>query len=173
MKKTLAIVTLASCVAAICRAASPPAVPDNLLACRKLQDESERARCYDAQIDKMSAPAAAPARAAAPTPAMAASKQSSAAKFGEEQLPARSRPTMKPKEEALLSSITALRAVAPETYAISLANGQVWRQEQASQMMVFFHVGDDVRIERGALGSYHMSTAATGTKNWVPVTRIQ
>jgi hypothetical protein len=74
---------------------------------------------------------------------------------------------------ALLSSITAMHAVAPETYAISLANGQVWRQDGASQLSMFFHVGDDVRIERGALGSYHMSTATTGSKNWLSVTRIQ
>jgi hypothetical protein len=58
-------------------------------------------------------------------------------------------------------------------FAISLANGQVWRQEEASHIALFFRVGDDVRIEKGTLGSYHMSTAATGSKNWVRVTRVQ
>jgi hypothetical protein len=66
-----------------------------------------------------------------------------------------------------------MRPAGRATYAISLANGQVWRQEEASDVSLFFRVGDGVRIEKGALGSYHMSTATTGTKNWVRVTRIQ
>jgi hypothetical protein len=66
-----------------------------------------------------------------------------------------------------------MRPAGRATYAISLANGQIWRQEEASDVSLFFRVGDGVRIEKGALGSYHMSTAATGTKNWVRVTRIQ
>jgi hypothetical protein len=185
MKNALALVALASCVTALCRAASPSPVPENLLACRKLQDESERVRCYDAQIDKLTGLAAntpAPAQAAPNAPvaakasapsAAAASKQSATAKFGEETLPPTSRPTTPQEEMALLSSITAMRAVAPQMYVISLANGQVWRQEQASQIALFFRVGDDVRIAKGALGSYHMSTDKTGAKNWVRVTRIQ
>jgi len=74
---------------------------------------------------------------------------------------------------ALLSSITAMRTVGQQKYAISLANGQVWRQEEASPISLFFRVGDNVRIEKGTLGSYHMSTDTTGTKNWVRVTRVQ
>ena len=33
--------------------------------------------------------------------------------------------------------------------------------------------GDDVRIEKGTFGSYHMSTSAAGAKNWVRVTRLR
>ena len=65
-----------------------------------------------------------------------------------------------------------MKEVRPKVFIISLANGQVWRQE-GTQITMFFHVGDDVRIEKHTLGSYHMSTAATGEKNWVRVTRIQ
>ncbi|MDB6013410.1 MAG: hypothetical protein JWL65_5660 [Gammaproteobacteria bacterium] len=156
MKNMLATVALASFISAACRAAGPPLVPENLLACRKLPSESERVHCYDSQIDRMSAVAA------------------STAGFGRETLPPAARPETSPRDEpALLSSITAMRAAGRATYAISLANGQVWRQEQASDVSVFFRVGDSVRIEKGALGSYHMSTATTGTKNWVRVTRIQ
>lgn len=156
----LAIVALASCIVPLCRAASPPQVPDSLLACRKLQDDGARVRCYDTQIAKLTGETAAPAPAAAG--------------FGKETLPPAARPKNESQDEpALISSITALHSVGSQTYAITLANGQVWRQEAASKLAVFFRVGDDVRIEKGALGSYHLSTSRTGAKNWVRVTRIQ
>jgi hypothetical protein len=174
----LATLALASFISAACRAASPPLVPENLLACRKLPSESERVHCYDSQIDRMSAVAATPARATAPRnepPAHVVSSQvASTGGFGQETLPPAARPKTSTQDEpALLSSITAMRPAGRATYAISLANGQIWRQEEASDVSLFFRVGDGVRIEKGALGSYHMSTAATGTKNWVRVTRIQ
>lgn len=163
MKNALAIVALASCIVPLCRAASPPPVPESLLACRKLQDDGERVRCYDAQITKLIAPTAPTGTAPA-----------AAARFGEETLPPTAHPETQHQEEtALLSTITALRKGASGPYAISLANGQVWRQEDSSQVTQFFRVGDDVRIERAALGSYHLSTTRTGSKNWVRVTRVQ
>jgi len=195
VKNVLATVALASFISAACHAASPPLVPENLLACRKLPSESERVHCYDSQIDRMSAvaaasPAAAQTAPTAPkttaTPAVATAPRNEPAahvassqvtttpEFGQETLPAAARPQTPPREEpALLSSITALRPAGRATYAISLANGQVWRQEEASDVSLFFRVGDGVRIEKAALGSYHMTTATTGTKNWVRVTRIQ
>jgi hypothetical protein len=113
------------------------------------------------------------AAGSAQSSATASAAQSSTAQFGEENLPRAGRPAEARKETALLSSITAMRVVRPEVYAIALKNGQVWRQEEATQISLFFRVGDEVRIEKAALGSYHMSTASTGSKNWVRVTRIQ
>jgi hypothetical protein len=215
MKHTLALVALASCVTAPAGTASPPPVPENLQACSKLPDASERVRCYDAQIAAMNAastatpatPGAAPgaaqansaphppasnksgatsfsaaasaarAPASAPTSTTtaappAAQQQAAAAKFGEEFLPAPARPAKSADELALSSNITGLNQVGPNIYNISLANGQVWRQEGA-QITIFFRVGDDVHIKKGLLGSYQMSTAATGPKNWVRVSRLQ
>jgi len=171
MKHALALAALASCLTNAAHAAPPPPpVPENLLTCRKLQDDSERVRCYDKEIEKLTRSAAPPSL---PSTA-AATKESAAAQFGQDTLPAAARPKTPAEDQlALISSITAMRAVAPQIYVISLSNGQVWRQEQASQTALFFRVGDNVRIERGALGSYHMSTDATGGKNWVRVTRIQ
>jgi hypothetical protein len=183
MKNALAVLAVTSCIVPLCRAATPPPVPESLLACRKLQDDGERVRCYDAQIAKLAAPGAgsAPARAAqtapepaAATPGAATAAASSAARFGEETLPPAAQPKSRlPEETALLSSITALRKASSGTYTISLSNGQIWRQEESSQVAQFLRVGDDVRIEKAALGSYHMSTSSTGAKNWVRVTRIQ
>jgi hypothetical protein len=164
MKNALAVLAVTSCIVPLCRAATPPPVPESLLACRKLQDDGERVRCYDAQIAKLVAPAAGAATAVS----------SSAARFGAETLPPAAQPKSRLLEEtALLSSITALRKASSGTYTISLSNGQIWRQEESSQVAQFFRVGDDVRIEKAALGSYHMSTSSTGAKNWVRVTRIQ
>lgn len=156
MKHAVVVLAVTSCIVSLCRAATPPPVPEGLLACRKLQDDGERVRCYDAQIAKLTGEAVARSR------------------FGEETLPPAAQPKSRPPEEtALLSSITALRKASSGTYTVSLANGQIWRQEESSQAAQFFRVGDDVRIEKAALGSYHMSTSSTGAKNWVRVTRIQ
>jgi hypothetical protein len=159
MKKAFAVVALLSTV---CQGAT---VPDSLLACRKVTNEAERVRCYDTQIDKMSAPTPAVIRSTPMEPA---------AKFGKETLPMAARPKAAPPEEvALDSTIQSLKKVARSKYTITLANGQVWQQEEASDTALFFKVGDGVRIEKSSLGSYHMSTSATGSKNWIRVTRLQ
>jgi hypothetical protein len=70
------------------------------------------------------------------------------------------------------SSIESLHVVGAGAYMVSLANGQTWREE-GSDKMKFFRIGDDVRIEKGSLGSYQMWAGRIGRKNWVPVQRIQ
>ena len=82
-------------------------------------------------------------------------------------------PARTKEEQSLTSRITALNAVGPNKYLISLENGQVWRQKESDQVVAFFHVGDDVRIERGMLGSYHLWAVSTGEKNWIPVKRMR
>jgi hypothetical protein len=200
MKHASVIISIGSCVAAACRAASGAPVPENLLACARLPDPLVRVRCYDAQIAAMTGaaegpptfsrepsvhtPSTAPAAPVAATPPPPASTPAAAApvvpaapaampppKFGEEQLPSNARATPPPEEEALVSSIVAIRPIRESVYLISLANGQVWRQD-GSQVTLLFRVGHEVRIERGAFGSYHMSASALGAKNWVLVKRI-
>jgi hypothetical protein len=181
VKIALAIAVLASCCAAQSRAASPVSLPASVLACSKLRDPGQRLRCYDAQIAALSRPAAAeskpvaaaPAAApSAPPPAARDSAESSVAQFGAELLPPSERPPAPPQRMSLRSTIAAKREIGPDTYLISLANGQVWRPDD-SQVLFYFHVGDEVRIDRHALGSYHMWDAAIGAKNWVRVTRVQ
>jgi len=171
MKNALVIVAVASCIVPWCRAASPPPVPQSLLACRKLQDDGERVRCYDAQIAKLTGETPAAARSA-PTTITAASAP--AAQFGAETLPPAAHPQNQLQADAaLVSSITALQKSGSGMYTVSLANGQVWRQEESSQLAQFLRVGDAVRIEKAALGSYHMSATRTGAKNWMRVGRVE
>jgi hypothetical protein len=246
MKTALIAAALASTFATASQAAPPP-VPQNLLACSKLQDASERVRCYDAQIAAMNSAAApqAPTAPAAPTPAApvggsspgapsasapaavhappataaspsaaalppagepaaagpaapprasgaassaaaaggaagaaasltpAGSETGAAAKFGQEQLPEAARPQPKTEDLSLHSTITGLSSVGSNKFLITLANGQIWRQQESDQVATFYRVGDGVSIERGALGSYHLWTASTGRKNWILVRRAQ
>jgi hypothetical protein len=281
MRRAPTVIAAVSCFVAVCEAATPAQVPDNLLACSRLQDPGERVRCYDKQIADMkaaaasSAPAPAPAPAAgapagaatagstpasspavvAPTPAQSAAaprpapagaapasgevsaapaatqpfvaapasaasasapvsvgpasapasvapasapvpaapaparaaaapgsesvagtgQQSFAARFGEDSIPDRLRPKTPKDERVLLSRITEMREVSPNVFVFWLANGQIWRHEGTERghpVIVFFRAGYDARIEKGSLGSYQMSTTATGAKNWVLVERI-
>ncbi len=209
MKSPIAIVALASCLTAACRTERPPPVPENLLACGKVQDSDARVRCYDTQIAAMNrsatarpasagaaanipapaassaaasaapAPAAAePAAASAPAqpaaaPAQTAPSQSALVKeFGSEQLPASERPPEPRLKEVLRSSITGIEQESPNNFVISLSNGQAWVENDA-ELTQLFHIGDDVQIERGTLGGYHLSTRSTGAKNWVLVTRVR
>ena len=90
-------------------------------------------------------------------------------------MPVKVRPKTPANERILLSRITAVQQLRPNVFLFWLANGQIWRQEgtQRAQVAGFFRAGYDARIQKGALGSYQMSTTATGDKNWVLVTRIQ
>ena len=169
MIRTISIALAVSSVMVASAWANP--APQTLHACAAMKDSAERLACFDRAM--VETPPPAQSRPPTKAPVAVAPAQSSPEQFGEENLPRASRPLRAEEKTTLLSSIQAMRAVSPETYAISLSNGQVWRQEEGSHIALFFHVGDDVRIEKGALGSYHMSTVATGSKNWVRVTRIQ
>jgi hypothetical protein len=210
MKNALVSAAVASCLAAAAHAATPAPVPEQLLACSKLSDESARVRCYDEQIAALNAAAAAAPKAAtsapvAPaastvTPAAPASTAPASAgttapaktapaaaansgpagpqagsaeqEFGKESLPRTAREKRPENEATLVSTITDIHSLGQSIYMISLANGQVWRQE-GSSLTSFFRNGYDVQIEKATLGSYRMSTPQTGTKNWVRVTRVR
>ena len=216
MKNALVYAAVAaSLTAANAATPSPAPVPEQLLACSKLQDESARVRCYDEQIAAMNAAAAAAPKAAAPAPAAsantpatspgrsaagapaaavgatasagAAAPAAAAAAssgpeaphagtaqqdFGKESLPVTKREKRPEGETTLVSTITDIHSMG-SVYLISLANGQVWRQEGSSSITSFFRSGYDVKIEKAMLGSYQMSTSQTGEKNWVRVTRVR
>ena len=215
MKNALVIAALASSLTVVCQAAP---VPENLLACSKVEDPAERVKCYDAQIEAMKAAAgsssspatgavqalsthksaAAPvapagqsnapvsssslvastkgptpgtpsAATGAPLPTVAPTPES----FGQEQLPRSTRAADSREDESLKSRINALSASGSNEYMISLENGQIWRQLEPNTTSTFFRVGDDVHIEKGALGSYHLWCVSTGAKNWILVRRMR
>ncbi len=202
VRTLVAIAALGSCLAgAASLAASPPAVPQSLLACSKLSDSAARLRCYDAQIGTLqhasaasagqpaapesgsSVPGTPAARAAVAAPAAparasgaqaaAAEQARAAAQFGADSLPPAERPPSAPKPRLILHSTIREKVQAgPDVYLITLANGQVWRMND-SPVLYFFHAGDAIRIERQTFGDYHLWSAATGAKNWVLVRRVR
>ena len=106
----------------------------------------------------VAAPATAPAAAPAPT-------------FGQEQLSSKQRPPADPADQTLHAKVTALRAPVPDTYRITLDNGQVW-QQQESRFGFSLTAGDSVTLGKGAMGSYRLWRDADGPKAWVRVTRV-
>jgi hypothetical protein len=184
MKYALIPIALGFWVLTAAHAADAPTPPPTLVACNQLADSSERLKCYDAQMAAMLAaakPAAASPAAASPPPAIATAPTAPAAaeaaptaeqKFGADDLPRTTRDKVIKPDDSLESTIASIRQVRPMIWIISLANGQVWRQE-GTQITVFFRAGYDVRIDKGMMNDYRMSTAQTGPKNWVHVTRVQ
>ena len=185
----LALTLLALTVA---HAASAPTPPANLVVCSQVSDPGERLKCYDTQIPPPStnspstglppAVTAAPKGEPAPAPTNSApivtpeAAPTAEQKFGAESLPSVAREKVVKSDRVLLSTIASVHEIRSEVgskiFNISLANGQLWRQE-GTTITRFFRAGDDVRIEEGLLGDYRMSTSQTGAKNWVKVVRIR
>ncbi len=93
-------------------------------------------------------------------------------KFGADDLAPSARTKVEQPDTVMRSSIASIREVRPKLWIIVLANGQIWMQE-GTQATMFFRAGFDARIDKALFGAYRMSTAQTGEKNWVKVTRIQ
>ena len=199
MKHTPVLLVLTAIFFAAGHAAGAQTPPANLMPCTRMADPGERLRCYDAQMTAMGAvvatspPAAAPpavtpppavvpapkteiaAATPAPTPSSAtpAPAPTTEQRFGAENLPPTTREKVDKPDKVLVSTIASIKQVRPKLWLIVLANGQIWLQD-GTQITMFFREGYDVRIEKGLLsGDYRMSTAQTGDKNWVRVSRIQ
>lgn len=138
-------------------------VAAGLLACEKIQDTTDRAHCYDAQLAAMKA-------AAAPQQPVAQPPQKT--RFGSEDLPPAQRPKPLAGDDVLVSRITSIRSVGPKMWLIGLENAQVWRQD-GTLTTSFFRAGDTVHIEKGLLGDHLLSADRIGAKNWVRVIRVK
>ena len=180
-------------------AQTPPA---SLITCAHLPQPSERLRCYDTQMLALGVPVGGPAAEApvaaatappalptpaaplppprpaalpAPVPSQAAAEAPPAppaATFGAEDLKQSARPKEAESDKVLMATIASVKEVRPKLFLIVLTNGQIWMQE-GTQITMFFKAGYQARIEKGLFGDYRMSTAETGAKNLVRVTRIQ
>ena len=132
---------------------------DALVACAKETDDARRLRCFDAVVaDLRSAPAAPAASVAAtasapppaaspPTPAASVSRED---KFG-----ARGDLDRERREELkeITAKVTEVGARPHGELVVTLDNGQVWA-ERTVNAKIKVKVGDTVKIEAGALGSF-------------------
>ena len=168
-------------------AAPADALLDELRVCRDLTDDEVRLICYDAAVDRSkegayhrSAPAsenppaatsAEPAGTADATAATAA-----AASLNQEDLFGKTatevertveEATGDERIDSLSATVTRLREYTFDKVLITLDNGQVWKQVDASRLRL--RVGDAVEIERASLGSFMLRKK--GSKRSMRVSR--
>lgn len=166
---------------------------DELSVCRGLTDDQARLICYDAAVDRSrknsvgrsaAAPPPAPAPVAAkPAPAAAATTAASAAtaagaanqidqedlfgKSGDELQRTVEEATGSEQMDSLSATVTKLQKSGYDRVLITLDNGQVWKQVDASSLRL--RVGDAVDIERASLGSFMLRKQ--GSKRSMRVSR--
>lgn len=163
---------------------------DELVVCRGLPSDEARVICYDSAVDRSKrkggprpeataahppeTPAATPP--AAVDPAVAVASGAAAATISQEELFGQSgdevqrtveEATGDERIDSLSARITRLQVSGYDKVAITLDNGQVWQQIETSKLRL--KTGDDVRIERAALGSYMLRK--TGSKRAMRVSR--
>jgi hypothetical protein len=168
---------------------------ERLVACAGMTDSAARLACYDQEVaplarevagrarasspaarapEPATAPASATATAPAPTPATvpASAATTSAASFGQEQLPREQRPASKEENLTLHARLTSQKPAGPGLFNLYLDNGQVWRHEDQVQG-AYLKDGEAITIEKGALGSYRLTRDAGKSRNWIRVTRVR
>ena len=140
---------------AIALAQAAASTSDALLACANETDDARRLRCFDAAVADLrreraalvAATPSAPPAALPPTPASPVARED---KFG-----ARGDLDREKREELteITAKVTEVGAKPHGELVITLDNGQVWAERSASSK-VKVKVGDTVKIESGALGSF-------------------
>jgi hypothetical protein len=141
-------------------------------ACVNQSDDTRRLACYDAALgvgsDTDSSAGANGAtlpvaqNAPAPLPASSPTTQNPTAteSFGYHGDVAREKVDREaaaaPKLKMLQARITAIERLPLGEFVVTLDNGQVWRQK-AKESIGPLHVGDQVTIRAGALGSFRLS----------------
>jgi len=161
----------------------PGAVPaealgEELRVCRDLTDDHARLACYDAAVDrsrKSADPGPEPsaentAGSTAAEPAATAASLSQEDLFGKTSKEIErsvEQATGGERIDSLSATVTRLRKFGYDKVLITLENGQLWKQIDASSLRL--RVGDTVEIERAALGSFILRKP--GNRRWMRVSR--
>jgi len=132
---------------------------DALVACARETDDARRLRCFDAVVADLRRAPAAPAAAVAATPSTpqpaspAPTPASSVSR--EEKFGARGDldPDRREGLKEITGKVTEVGARPRGEIVVTLDNGQVWA-ERAASSKIKVKVGDTVKIESGALGSF-------------------
>lgn len=139
-------VTTAYLVGSPAARAQPDDVTVEISRCVDLKSPEERRACYGAQVDaaiqereRSAASAAAPA-----TPAPANAAPDTARSAAEPIRPQRARRDGGADQPTIVAKIAELRETVPNSYLITLDNGQVWRQSRSKWHPL--RIGQGVRI---------------------------
>jgi len=137
---------LAALSAPFLAASAQPADPRAILGCGGMPDDAARLRCFDAALPAVRALLeGGPARPAVP-PATPAAPADPVASFG---APARAESPLEEIEARVATVATVMYGQA----AVTLDNGQVWRQTQSPEVPRSY-VGKQVRVRRNAMGGF-------------------
>jgi hypothetical protein len=131
--------------AAIAQETSADRVPAELRSCVRLERNTERLACYDRGIAVLTGTGGA----------VAPSAESSFGLVATTPPPKASQPDADSGEiRTIRARIVGFNSSSEGSLLVTLDNGQVWRQLSGGQLLL--KVGDDVQIERAALGSFQM-----------------
>jgi len=141
---------------------------ENLRACVNEPDDARRLQCYDTEMARQTA-STSNAQLSDSTPA-ATAPLSAEERFGLNDQRAREKQNIdEPSElDRLSTTVTSIARRPQGELAMTLGNGQVWVQKQATSFDV--RVGETVTIKTAALRSFVMSTASGRSTR---VTRVQ
>jgi hypothetical protein len=153
-------IALLACADAPALAALPNPLADGLRHCASESDQAKRLACFDAlaaELPKVEADQFGLTADVARKRQPPVKSQSAARATGDTAAagpPNEADP--KPAGQSLPGKITALRQASGGVLVFTLDNNQVWVQADADTRFSF-NVGDDVRIERGAMGSFWLA----------------
>lgn len=140
-------------------------------ACVNESDDARRLACYDAALGitgrsdssegaNEAIPPIAQNAPASPAPSPTTKDSAATDNFGYYGDIAREKVDREaaaaPKLKMMQARITAIERLPLGEFVVTLDNGQVWRQK-AKHSIGALHVGDEVTIRAGALGSYRLS----------------
>jgi hypothetical protein len=142
---------------------------DALVTCAKETDDARRLRCFDALVADLPRAPAAPAAAAAARPSasppIAPVPTAKPSVSPEEKFGARGDLDRERREglKELTARITEVNTRPYGELVITLDNGQVWAERTANSKLKV-KVGDSVKIESGALGSFTLLANGRSSK---------
>jgi hypothetical protein len=143
MNKTLGVMMLSIGSAVAAADAPTEKVPAELRSCVGIERNTERLACFDRGVAALMGAAGATAPSAESSFGLVASTPRVQTARGEASEELRT----------VRGKVTALKNLNGDE-VITLDNGQVWRQLSGGQLLL--KVGDDVEINRAALGSFQM-----------------
>lgn len=141
--RVLLSVLLACCGVASAEDKPHDRVPAELRSCVNIERNTERLSCFDRGIAALSGTAGVTAPSAESSFGLVATTPRSDAARGETS----------DEVKGVRGKVTALQTLGGDEL-ITLDNGQVWRQLSGGVLLL--KVGDDVEIDRAALGSFQM-----------------
>ena len=171
MRLAYALVILAPLLHPGVSSAAEASVLERAQACVNQSDDTQRLACYDAALGAVSKADESPGtndaippvpqnRAASPAPSPTTGGPTATESFGFYGDIAREKVDREaaaaPKLKMLQARITALEYLPLGEFVVTLDNGQVWRQK-TKESIGPLHVGDEVTIRAGALGSFRLS----------------